>query len=416
MNPKPTILLVDDSETVTDVLAHYLDEFFAVLIASSGEEALTLADAHLPDLILTDVMMPGMDGFETCRRLKANPRTRDIPVLFESGSTMKLEDKLKAFQVGGVDYIDKSCDIEEIYARITAHLTIRRQQQELERQRQELERKNEQLRRLQQQLVTQEKLASLGELTAGIAHEIKNPINIATSFVQIQQERAEDLRKELAKPESERDQDEIEYILENFPMWCQESIENNLRAVRIVQGMLEHSRGEGGKRKPVPLNQLVEEYLKLAYHGMRAKAKDFNVTLDTQFDPAFDTKEIQVFPQELARAFTNLCMNAFHAMQDKQELQGDGYKPVLQVQTHDSDYVARITIRDNGIGIPDKVKAKIFQPFFTTKPAGDGTGLGLSLTHDWIVNVHGGQLLVNTQPGEYTEFEVVLPTLEQEEA
>lgn len=411
MQDKSTILIVDDSPTIAEVFQHYLEyASYKAHIAECGEKALQLvAEQPLPDLILMDVMMPGIDGFETCRRLKDNETTKDIPVLFFSGSTMKIEDKLRGFEVGGLDYIDKDGEMEEILARIGTHLTIRRQQQQLREHERQLEDTLQRLETMQQQLIVQEKLASLGELVAGIAHEIKNPLNFVCSSAQIIQEFTEDLKAELEKEEP--DQEELEYLLHEIPDAAKDIKENGDRAVRIIQGMLAHSRGEKGSRTLTNINLLVQEYVKLSYHGMRAQDQSFNAAIESEYDSVLDTQEINIVPQDISRVVLNIASNAFQAMRAKYESLNttNGYTPTFFASTQDAEKFVKILLRDNGPGISAEIQEKIFEPFFTTKPTGEGTGLGLSLSYDIICKEHAGEMSVRSKEGQYTEFTILLP-------
>ena len=400
-----TILICDDSATTRDVLCTMLGFEFHVLSAGSGEEALALCQNSFADLILLDVQMPGIDGFETCRRLKADGRNSNLPVIFMTGSK-GVGSKVQGFDAGGVDFVDKpGCeeDLAEMSARIRTHLTIRDQRCQLERQ-------NQELQRVQQQLIVQEKLASLGQLTAGIAHEIKNPLNFVVNFSQSVSDLIADLKTELAKTESERDREELDYILTELPGIARDIKANGDRAVRIINGMLEHSRGERGTRRQIDLNVLLEEYVNLAYHGMRSHKRHFNSTIRFDFDPALNERKISLTPQSFCRVVLNLATNAFQAMQSKYEdLGAQGYFPQLSVSTEERSSLVRIVFRDNGPGIPQEIREQIFEPFFTTKASGEGTGLGLSIAHEVVTREHKGRLLCDSKEGEWTEFTVLLP-------
>jgi two-component system NtrC family sensor kinase len=265
------------------------------------------------------------------------------------------------------------------------------------------------LRTAQDRLVQTEKLASLGQLTAGIAHEIKNPLNFVNNFAALSAELTDELN-DVLKPATISDEiraevDELTGLLKDN---LQKVVQHGTRADSIVKNMLLHSREGSGEHRPADINALVDESLNLAYHGARAEKPDFNVTLQRDFDPAAGM--IELFPQEITRVILNLVSNGFYAMAKRRHENGAAsYDPILSATTRNLGDSVEIRIRDNGTGIPPEVKDKMFNPFFTTKPAGEGTGLGLSMSHDIIVKQHGGTINVDTAPGQFTEFRIVLP-------
>ncbi|MGB8638373.1 MAG: ATP-binding protein, partial [Pseudolabrys sp.] len=267
----------------------------------------------------------------------------------------------------------------------------------------------EDLRATQDRLVQTQKLASLGQLTAGIAHEIKNPLNFVNNFSTISSELVDELQdtlKGLSVDDKARKQfDELTNMLRGN---LDKVVQHGKRADGIVKNMLLHSREGSGEHRIVDINALVEESLNLAYHGARAEKQGFNITLERSFDAG--AGEVDLFPQEITRVLLNLIVNGFYAAtKRKAEAGGNGYEPTLTAATRSLGDSVEIRIRDNGTGIPPDVKEKMFNPFFTTKPAGEGTGLGLSLSHDIVVKQHGGSIEVDTRPGEFTEFRVILP-------
>jgi two-component system NtrC family sensor kinase len=270
------------------------------------------------------------------------------------------------------------------------------------------------LKTTQAKLIHAEKMASLGELTAGIAHEIQNPLNFVNNFSEVNTELIEELKGEKSKVKSERDEKLEDEILSNLSQNLEKISFHGKRADAIVKGMLEHSRINTGQKQPADINDLADEYLRLAYHGLRAKDKLFNAKLETDFDSTIG--EINIVPQDIGRVLLNLFNNAFYAAMEKkknltgfQNLSGlNNYEPTVSVKTKKVDGKVKIHVKDNGIGIPQKVVDKIFQPFFTTKPTGQGTGLGLSLSYD-IIKAHGGEIKVETKEGEGSEFIVLLP-------
>ena len=258
-------------------------------------------------------------------------------------------------------------------------------------------------------LVQAEKMASLGQLTAGIAHEIKNPLNFVNNFSGVSAELIDELQDVLERVSADdKTRAEIKELTDTLHGNLDKVVQHGKRADAIVKNMLLHSREGSGEHRVVDINAIVEESLNLAYHGARAEKQGFTITLQRSFDPS--AGEIDVFPQDITRALLNLISNGFYAAtKRKAEVNGGDYEPTLTTATKNLGDRVEISIRDNGIGIPPDVKAKMFNPFFTTKPAGEGTGLGLSISHDIIVKQHGGSIEVNTQPGEFTEFRIVLP-------
>jgi signal transduction histidine kinase/HAMP domain-containing protein len=267
----------------------------------------------------------------------------------------------------------------------------------------------EELRTAQDRLVQTEKLASLGQLTAGIAHEIKNPLNFVNNFSAVSVELIDELRQALTEANvSDKLREEINEIADMLRGNLDKVVQHGKRADSIVKNMLLHSRTGSGEHRPVDINAVVEESLNLAYHGARAEKQGFNITLDRSFDPT--AGEVDLFPQEITRVLLNLISNGFYAATKRKDQTGDnGYEPTLAAATKNLGDRVEIRIRDNGTGIPPEVKDKMFNPFFTTKPAGEGTGLGLSISHDIIVKQHAGSIEVDTRPGEFTEFRIVLP-------
>jgi signal transduction histidine kinase len=272
----------------------------------------------------------------------------------------------------------------------------------------ELAQSLEDLQTAQDRLVQTQKLASLGQLTAGIAHEIKNPLNFVNNFSSLSTELIDELQDALRSESlSEKGRAEITEITDTLRANLEKIEQHGKRADSIVKNMLLHSREGSGEHRPVDVNALVEESLNLAYHGARAEKQDFNITLERSFDPA--AGEVDVFPQDITRVLLNLIGNGFYAAAKRKGEAGDGYEPTLSASTKGLEDRVEIRIRDNGTGIPPEVKEKMFNPFFTTKPPGEGTGLGLSLSHDIIVKQHAGSIEVDTEPGQFTEFQIILP-------
>ncbi len=266
------------------------------------------------------------------------------------------------------------------------------------------------LKAAQNQLIQSEKMASLGQLTAGIAHEIKNPLNFVNNFSELSGELTAELLEELKKMSAQIDPADFDYltgIIGDIDGNVRKINEHGKRADSIIRGMLLHSRGKSGERQPTDLNALLSEYVNLGYHGLRATDSSFNIKIETDYDPAIG--KIDVVPQDLSRVFLNMVNNACYAtIQKKKELK-EAYFPILTVSTKREANSVVIRIRDNGKGIPETVRDKIFNPFFTTKPAGSGTGLGLSISYDIVVQEHNGTISVDSKEGEFTEFKITIP-------
>jgi signal transduction histidine kinase len=267
------------------------------------------------------------------------------------------------------------------------------------------------LRTAQASLIHAEKMASLGQLTAGIAHEIKNPLNFVNNFASLSVELLDELKQSAAPGIATLGDDaraEIDETVEMLTGNLEKIAEHGRRADGIVKSMLAHSRGSSGERQRVDINRLVEEALNLAYHGARAQDQEFNITLERDFDTA--AAPIELVPQDVTRVFLNVITNGFYAANKRhQREQESGFKPTLRVATRDLGDAVEIKVRDNGLGISPENRGKLFQPFFTTKPTGEGTGLGLSISYDIVTQEHGGTIGVDSQLGEFTEFRVRLP-------
>ena len=274
-------------------------------------------------------------------------------------------------------------------------------QEEVNRQTVEIRTSLDNLKSAQAQLIQSEKMASLGELTAGIAHEIQNPLNFVNNFSDVSKELLDEMKEAMDKGDS----DEAKEIMQDVIANLEKINHHGQRAGDIVKGMLQHSRTSTGQKELTDINELCDEYLRLSYHGLRAKDKSFNAKFETDFDTSLPN--INVVPQEMGRVILNLINNAFYATNERKKLNEPGYEPEVIVSTRKEKDKVEIKVKDNGTGIPSTIKDKIFQPFFTTKPTGSGTGLGLSLSYD-IVKAHGGEIKVETKEGEGTTFIVQL--------
>lgn len=273
----------------------------------------------------------------------------------------------------------------------------------LHQQKKAIEQTLKELKDTQNQLVQSEKMASLGELTAGIAHEIQNPLNFVNNFSEVNKELIGEIRQEIVKG----NMDEVLALTKDLEDNEDKINYHGKRADAIVKSMLQHSRNSSGQKEPSDINALSDEYLRLAFHGLRAKDKSFNVMLHTEFDP--NVGMVKIVPQELGRVLLNLFNNAFYAVTDKKKTADAGYHPEVSLITKKINGRIHITVKDNGSGIPESLKQKVFQPFFTTKPTGQGTGLGLSLAYDIITKGHGGEMVMDSKEGEGTTFILILP-------
>jgi two-component system, NtrC family, sensor kinase len=408
------ILIVDDNPTNLKVLSKTLTQAgYEITVANNGEMAITRAANEMPALILLDVMMPGIDGFETCRRFKQNPITQSIPIIFMSALT-ESGAKVKGFSLGAVDYVTKPFEEEEVLARVRLHMQLHHLTQTLSNQNNELTQTIQELQIAQKQIIAQEKLASLGTLTAGVAHELRNPLNFVNNFSIGSIDLTEELIEELAKYEQSIPLKNLEYIqeiLQDLKQNAKSIREHGCRAENIINSMMEHARSDSGKHQPIDINGLIEQAVYLAYQSKRNQDTQFNVTLQKNYDPAIGS--IEAVPGDLMRAFINLTDNACYALYTKyknhKSESSSIFAPILSVQTLNKGDHVEIRLRDNGIGIPQEIVEMVFNPFFTTKPTGEGTGLGLSLTYDILVAQHRGSLDLDTKLGEYTEFVITIP-------
>jgi signal transduction histidine kinase len=399
-----TLLAVDDNAQNRELLQRMLErQGYSVTMAASGEECLKLLAGRRFDLVLLDVIMPGLSGFDVLNRMRASPELRTVPVIVISALD-ESSAAIRCIQMGAEDYLPKPFDPVLLKARIGATLEKKRLRDQELRYARELEHALDELRQTQDKLVVQEKLASLGALTAGIAHELKNPLNFITNFSALARDAAEDLRGELDRPEPDRE--EIRYLLGAIVENVSRIENHGKRADRIMRGMLLHSRGQSAAREPADINVLVQEALELAYHGIRAHDSSFNVRIRQHFTSPPPTAPVRA--EDIGRVLLNILNNAFYAMNEKRKTSPPDYAPEILAQTRDDGASVAIVIEDNGNGISPEIQKKIFDPFFTTKPAGAGTGLGLSIGFD-IVRSHEGSFSVESEPGRFARFRISLP-------
>jgi signal transduction histidine kinase len=453
-----SILLVDDNPTNLEVLSKSLAyEGFQIAVAIDGESALEQIKYHRPALILLDVMMPGIDGFETCRRLKANPETADIPVIFMTGIS-DTEEKVSGLSLGAVDYITKPFQHEELIARVRVHLklqnltgTLKSQnyqlKEEIERREateaklivanrnlealsaeleirvnertSELSQAIKDLQQAQLQLVQQEKLSALGQLIAGIAHEINNPVGFIYGNITHASEYLEDLLKvfSLYKHHYPHPRQEIQEELENLELdFVAKDLPAVLRSIRtgaerirsLVLGLKVFSRLDEAEVKDANIHECIDSTLMILNSRIKQYANGHEIRVEKDYS---ELPSITCHPGQLNQVFMNILSNAIDALEDKdKERQETDWWPEIKIKTQitNNDYVA-IRIMDNGTGIPEHIKHKIFDPFFTTKPVGKGTGLGMSISYQIITEKHQGSLECFSTPGKGTDFLIAIP-------
>jgi signal transduction histidine kinase/HAMP domain-containing protein len=373
-----------------------------------GRTAVTGAPVEVPDL----ANAPGFVAAKSWDTLgRAGYRAMlAVPLLFED----RILGGLVVLRRGLGNFPSETVELIEAFAAQSA-LAVRNAKlfDEQMRREQELRQAHEQLKSAQANLIHSEKMASLGQLTAGIAHEIKNPLNFVNNFATLSIELLDELRETAAPALATLDDDKRAEVEETSAMLTgnlEKIAEHGRRADGIVRSMLLHSRGGSGDRQVVDLNALVDEALTLAYHGARAKDQSFNIAMERDFAP--DLAPIEIVPQDITRVFLNLIGNGFYAANKRKHEAGDDFKPTLSVATRDLGSAVEVLIRDNGTGIPPEARDRLFQPFFTTKPTGEGTGLGLSISYDIVTQQHGGTISVDSKLGEYSEFTVRLPRAE----
>ncbi|MEH2148015.1 hybrid sensor histidine kinase/response regulator [Nostoc sp.] len=409
------ILIVDDNPANLQVLSSFLDQSsFEVWAARSGEKALQLLENDdLPDLILLDVMMPGIDGFETCKQLKSNPRIQDIPVIFMTALS-ETADKVKGLQLGAVDYITKPFQHEEVLVRIENHLKLRNLTKTLIA-------KNAELQQTQTQLIQAEKVAALGQLTAGIAHEVNNPINFIAgnlNFVEQYVQQVVNLlhlyQKYLPNPPDEIQtaiqKNDLQFLLGDLSKIIQSMQVGTDRVTEIVSYLNNFSRHREAGKKLANLHEGLESTLLILGHRFKRNAHHPAIQLIKDYG---DLPLIECFPGEINQVFMNLISNAIDAIEETNKnkdidtiYQNPG---VIKIKTEAIGEQVILRVADNGSGIDKADQTKIFDAFYTTKPVGKGTGLGLSIAYQIVVNNHHGKLTYHFQPGEGVEFIIELP-------
>jgi len=433
IQPNGTILIVDDNSANLGVLSDALSqEGFEVRVAKSGKMALERVKYARPDLILLDVMMPEIDGFETCRRLQANPETTQIPVIFMTALS-DTANKVEGFQLGAVDYITKPFQQEEVLARVNLHLKLHVLAERLEEKNMLLEQKvvevskaYEDLQQMQIKLIQSEKMSGLGQLAAGIAHEINNPINFIAGNLSYAQEYAHNLLKiihlyqeDYVNPtpriQAAIDEIELEFLEEDFIKILKSMNLGTQRIQEIVKSMRIFSRVDEAEVKTVNIHEGIDSTLTLLHHRLKAKPDHPEIELIKEYG---QLPQVECHAGQLNQVFMNIISNAIDALDESNqqrsfaEIQQHPNRIQISTKVIDDNWVA-IHISDNGRGVCETVGPKLFDPFFTTKPIGKGTGLGLSISYQIIVEKHGGRLYCQPILGKGIEFVIEIPIRQQ---
>jgi signal transduction histidine kinase len=356
--------------------------------------------------IVSSVIRPVKELSEAASKI--SDEMGDLSNRVKTGNLNEFSDPEKIFNQVEVNSADEVGNLAKAFNFMTN--SIFRATKELNKKNEELGLAIKQLHNVQRQLMEKEKLASLAGLTAGIAHEIRNPLNFVNNFSELNVELIGELVEEVADQKEKLDEDtydDIIDLLETMGKNAKKISEHGKRADSIISRMLQHSKGKSGEIQPTKLNDFLREYIILAYHGIRAKDALVNIHIETDYDDSIG--EINIIPQDLSRVILNIINNACYAAYDRKKEEGEKFMPVIYIRSVDLDDKVEIKIKDNGKGIPPDIKEKIFNPFFTTKPTNEGTGLGLSMSYDIVVQGHKGDIQVNSEPGHFTEFVITLP-------
>ncbi|MGC9505025.1 hybrid sensor histidine kinase/response regulator [Baaleninema sp.] len=420
------VLIVDDNPANLDVISDFLDSAgFEVLVAQDGESALDKVEYAPPDLILLDIMMPGIDGFETCQRLKSNPQTNDIPVIFTSALADTV-DKVKGLSIGAVDYITKPFQQEEVLARVRLHLKLHFLTQQLaqqnvlleERVRErtaELNQALEDLQKAQVQLVQSEKMSSLGQLVAGVAHEINNPVNFifgnlvhANEYTQNILEILQLYQTKYPDPDNDIQETiedlELDFLIEDLPKLLNSMQVGAERIREIVLSLRKFSRIDEAELKPVDVHDGIDTTLMILHNRIKARSTRPEIEIVKNYG---DLPEVECFSGQLNQVFMNLLSNAIDALEDDRNSGKPGRITIRTNRVEDNEI--EIAIADTGMGMEESVRSQIFNPFFTTKPIGKGTGMGLAIGYSIVTEKHNGSLECRSNPGQGTEFLIRIP-------
>ncbi|MBO3459984.1 hybrid sensor histidine kinase/response regulator [Aetokthonos hydrillicola Thurmond2011] len=428
------ILIVDDNPTNIKVLFDCLkSQGHRVFIAQSGESALEKLEVVTPDLILLDVMMPGIDGFETCRRLKSTQSTQNIPVIFMTALS-ETEHKVKGFSLGAVDYITKPFQQEEVLARVNVHLQLCNLNQELRTVNEQLENRVaertarlmytlEQMQNMQIQLIQSEKMSALGNLVAGVAHEINNPISFVTGNISPAKQYLHDLLKLIALYQAEYPEPsaviqktiksiDLEYIKQDFPELLNSMEIGVERIFDISHSLRSFSRTDTLQKHAFDIHEGLDSTLLILKHRLKANEHRPDIKVIKNYG---DLPPIECLQSHLNQVFMNILANAIDALEESNigrtfdEINSSPNTITVTTNISQDEQYAVIAIKDNGTGIPQHVKAQMFDYLYTTKVSGKGTGLGLAICHKIVVEEHHGKIDVNSQPGEWSEFVITIP-------